>query len=60
MSFLPDGCRESTPAVWVNDVMAISRCPCSFTTWASSTIDPFTPEFDAITKMSEADTLARS
>ena len=56
----PIGWREVDAGLCSTEVMAIRSCPCSLTSRASSTTEPFTPEFEAITNMSSGLTGARS
>src|SRR5665647_2583474 len=48
MRRLPDGCFEVTFIVWSRLVTTMSLWPCAFTCSATPTMEPLTPEFDAM------------
>jgi hypothetical protein len=48
----PDGCLAVTPRLWARDVTAITGCPAACARSARATVEPFAPEFDAMTNTS--------
>jgi hypothetical protein len=51
-SRLPLGCRDSIRELWSRLVTAMTLWPASCARSARPTVEPFAPEFEAITKQS--------